>query len=119
MTFRIAVLQPIAHRPGEDEANVADAVASIERAAQQAEHFLALPETYPGPWRRRATVDPTAGMVEAAGRLGVHVIFGTIEPIDEQAATAYNLICMAYPDGRAPARYRRRRPTGPWVYTGG
>jgi predicted amidohydrolase len=66
-----------------------------------------------------ATFDPTAAMVEAAARLGVHVIFGTIEPIDEQAATAYNLICMAYPDGRPPARYRRTHPNGPWIYTGG
>src|SRR3954453_3790619 len=119
MTFRIAVLQPIAHRPGDDEANVADAVASIERAAQQGAHFVCLPETYPGPWRMPATFDPTSAMVEAAARHGVHVIFGTIEPIDEQAATAYNLICMAYPDGRATARYRRTHPNGPWIYTGG
>src|SRR5204862_4242074 len=76
-------------------------------------------ETYPGPWRMPATFDATAAMVEAAARLGVHVIFGTIEPIDEQAATAHNLICMAYPDGRAPARYRRTHPNGPWIYTGG
>ena len=34
-------------------------------------------------------------------------------------ATAYNLIVMAYPDGRAPARYRRTHPNGPWIYTGG
>ncbi len=119
MTFRIAVLQPIAHRPGEDEANVADAVAHIERAAAQGAHFVCLPETYPGPWRMPATFDPTTAMVEAAARHGVHVIFGTIEPIDEQAATAYNLICMAYPDGRPPARYRRTHPNGPWIYTGG
>src|SRR5918995_318015 len=70
MTFRIAVVQPISHRPGEDEANVADAV-------------------------------------------------HTIEPIDVKAGTAYNLICMAYPDGRPPARYRRTHPNGPWIYTGG
>ena len=119
MTFRIAVLQPIAHRPGEDEANVADAVAYIERAAAQGAHFVCLPETYPGPWRMPATFDPTAAMVEAAARLGVHVIFGTIEPIDEKAATAYNLICMAYPDGRPAVRYRRTHPNGPWIYTGG
>ena len=31
MTFRIAVVQPICHRPGTDEANVADAVRTIER----------------------------------------------------------------------------------------
>jgi predicted amidohydrolase len=47
----------------------------------------------------------------------VHVVFGTIEPIDEMAA--HNLICMAYPDGRPPARYRRTHPNGPWIYTGG
>ena len=33
MTFRIAIVQPISHPPGEDEANVADAVRAIERAA--------------------------------------------------------------------------------------
>jgi 5-aminopentanamidase len=47
------------------------------------------------------------------------VVFGTIAPIDAAAATAHNLICMAYPDGRAPARYRRTHPNGPWIYTGG
>ena len=36
-----------------------------------------------------------------------------------KAATAHNLIVMAYPDGRAPARYRRTHPNGPWIYTGG
>src|SRR5271155_5704793 len=50
---------------------------------------------------------------------GVHVVFGTIEPIDRKAATAYNLIVMAYSDGRTPARYRRTHPNGPWIYTGG
>jgi predicted amidohydrolase len=48
----------------------------------------------------------------------VHVVYGTIEPIDAKAATAYNLICMAYPDGRT-VRYRRTHPNGPWIYTGG
>jgi predicted amidohydrolase len=66
-----------------------------------------------------ATFDPTAAIVEAAASNSVHVVFGTIEPIDAKAATAYNLICMAYPDGRTPARYRRTHPNGPWIYTGG
>ena len=84
MTFRIAVVQPISHRPGEDERNVADAVASIERAAAEGAHFVCFPETYPGPWRMPATFDPTAAMAEAAAKHGVHVVFGTIEPIDAQ-----------------------------------
>ena len=119
MTFRIAVVQPICHRPGKDENNIAEAVATVAAAAAQGAHFVCFPETYPGPWRMPATFDPTAAMVAAAKQHGVHVVFGTLEPIDEKAATAYNLICMAYPDGRAPARYRRTHPNGPWIYTGG
>ncbi len=35
MTFRIAIVQPISHRSGEDEANIADAVRHIEGAAER------------------------------------------------------------------------------------
>jgi predicted amidohydrolase len=66
-----------------------------------------------------ATFDPVPAMAEAAATHGVHAVFGTIEPLDRKAATAHNLIVMAYPDGRAPARYRRTHPNGPWIYTGG
>jgi predicted amidohydrolase len=118
MTLRIAVVQPISHRPGEDEGNVAEAVAYVERAARDGATFVCFPETYPGPWRMPATFDPTAAMAEAAAEHGIYVVFGTIEPIDTKAATAHNLICMAYPDGRV-VKYRRTHPNGPWIYTGG
>jgi predicted amidohydrolase len=119
MTFRIAVVQPICHPPGTDQANVADAVHAIERASGEGAHFVCFPETYPGPWRMPATFDPAPALADAAARYNSHVIFGTIAPIDPAAGSAYNLICMAYPDGRAPARYRRTHPNGPWIYTGG
>jgi predicted amidohydrolase len=119
MAFRIAVVQPIAHSPGEDAKNIPDAIRHIEQAAADGAEFVCFPETYPGPWRMPARFDPTAAMVEAAARCKLHVVFGTIEPISEKDATAHNLICLAYPDGRAPARYRRTHPNGPWIYTGG
>jgi predicted amidohydrolase len=119
MTFRIAVVQPITHRPPDDERNVADAVAAIERAAGEGAHFVCFPESYPGPWRMPATYDPTAGLAEAAAKHRIHAVFGTLEPIDAKAATAYNLVVMAFADGRQPARYRRTHPNGPWIYTGG
>jgi predicted amidohydrolase len=119
MTFRIAVVQPICHPPGTDEANVADAVRAIERAAGDGAQFVCFPESYPGPWRMPASFDPTAALVHAAERHKVHVVFGTLEPIDAAAGTAYNLTCMAYPDGRPLARYCRTHPNGPWIYTGG
>jgi predicted amidohydrolase len=118
MTFRIAVVQPIAHAPDQDEANVADAVRMIERAAAEGAHFVCFPESYPGPWRMPVTFDPTSALAEAATTHGVHVVYGTLEVINASAATAYNLVCMAYPDGRT-VRYRRTHPNGPWIYTGG
>src|SRR5262245_48110149 len=100
MTFRIAVVQPVAHLPGADERNVPDAVRHIERAAAEGADFVCFPETYPGPWRMPATFDPTPTLAAAAATHGVHVVFGTLEPISESAATAHNLVVMAYPDGR-------------------
>jgi predicted amidohydrolase len=117
MTFRIAIVQPISHVPGEDERNIADALRAIELAAHEGADFVCFPETYPGPWRMPASFDPIPAMAEAAATQRVHVVFGTIEPIDHKAA--HNLIVMAYPDGRTPARYRRTHPNGPWIYTGG
>jgi predicted amidohydrolase len=119
MTFRIAVVQPLTHRPDADERNVADAISAIGRAAADGADFVCFPENYPGPWRMPATYDPVPALAEAAAKHGIHAVFGTIEPISTAAATAYNLVVMAYPDGRAPARYRRTHPNGPWVYTGG
>jgi predicted amidohydrolase len=117
MTFRIAIVQPISHPPGEDERNIADALHAIELAAHEGADFVCFPETYPGPWRMPASFDPIPAMAEAAATHRVHVVFGTIEPIEHKAA--HNLIVMAYPDGSTPARYRRTHPNGPWIYTGG
>lgn len=119
MTFRIAIVQPISHPAAAAERNIADALRAIEHAAHDGADFVCFPETYPGPWRMPATFDPVPAMAEAAATHGLHVVFGTIEPLDRKAATAHNLIVMAYPDGRAPARYRRTHPNGPWIYTGG
>jgi len=102
MTFRIAVVQPICHRPGTDAANVADAARAIARAADEGAQFVCFPETYPGPWRMPATFDPTAAMVEAAAKHKTHVVFGTIAPIDAAAATAYNLISHLHGLSRRP-----------------
>ncbi len=119
MSFRMALVQPLGHKPPEDERNVADAVRCVEQAASQGAEFVAFPETYPGPWRMPARFDPTGAMVEVAQRCGVYVQYGTLEPIDEKARTAYNLLMLARPGGGPPGKYRRTHPPGPWIYTGG
>jgi predicted amidohydrolase len=118
-SFRIALVQPITVAPPDDEANVAAAVEWIAQAASQGADFICFPESYPGPWRMPAHYDPSEAIAAAAAKHGVHAVFGTVEPIDAAKATAYNLTCMAFPDGRPIARYRRSHPNGPWIYTGG
>lgn len=117
--MKIAVVQPITHASPDDERNVKDAVAHIEAAAVANADFVVFPESYPGPWRMPMSFDPTAAMVDAAAQSHLHVVFGTMEPIDETAGTAHQLTVLAYPDGRAPGVYRRTHPPGPWLYTGG
>ena len=117
--FRIALVQPMSHVPPGDDKNVADAVRYVEQAAAPGAQFVAFPESYPGPFRMPARFDPTPALAEAAQRCGVYVQYGTLEPIDEKAATAYNLLMLARPGGGAPGKYRRTHPPGPWIYTGG
>lgn len=119
MSFKLAVVQPMSNRPPDDEKNVADAIRYVEQAAAQGAEFVAFPESYPGPWRMPATFDPTEAMVEVAKRCGVYVQYSTLEPIDNAARTAYNLLMLARPGGGTPGRYRRTHPPGPWIYTGG
>jgi predicted amidohydrolase len=119
MSFKIAVVQPLAHKPPNDDKNVADAVRYIEQAAAQGADFVCFPESFPGPWRMPAHFNPISQMVEAATQFGVHVQFSTLEPINDEKATAHNLVVLGYPDGRDPSIYRRTHPSGPWIYTGG
>ncbi len=119
MTFRLGLVQPLTHRPPDDAQNVDDAVRYVEEAARLGAQVVAFPESYPGPWRMPATFDPTERMNEVARRCGVHVQYGTLEPIDDEARTAHNLLVLARPSGTAPGIYRRTHPPGPWIYTGG
>lgn len=117
-TFRIALVQPLSHKPGQDEKNIPDAIEYIRKAAAGGAHFVCFPENYPGPWRIEAFYDPIPTIAAAAKEHKIHVIFGTLELIDEKKETAYNLTCMAYPDGKV-VKKRRTHPRGPYVYTGG
>jgi predicted amidohydrolase len=119
MTFRLALVQPLSHKPPDDEFNVDDAVGYIQAAAAGGAQVVAFPESYPGPWRMPATFDPIPRIADAAERFGVHVQFGTLEPIDDEQRTAHNLLVLVRPTGSAPGIYRRTHPPGPWIYTGG
>ncbi|MDR7477445.1 MAG: carbon-nitrogen hydrolase family protein, partial [Armatimonadota bacterium] len=107
------------HPPDRAEANLPEALRWIERGAAEGAQFVCFPESYPGPWRMPASFDPRPAVREAAARHRVHVVFGTLEPLEGETKAAYTLVCLAYPDGRPVAEYRRTHPRGPWIYLGG
>jgi len=119
MSLSIAVVQPISFAPPDDHQNLRLARDYIEKASRDGAAFVSFPESFPGPWRMPAQYNPIPQMLEFAAMFNIHIIFGTIEPIDRDANTAYNLVVMAYPDGKTVAKYRRTHPNGPWIYTGG
>ncbi len=119
MGIRLALVQPVTHRPPDDALNVKEAVDYVERAAANGADIVAFPESYPGPWRMPASFDAVTPMAEAAARCRVYVQFGTLEPLNAATGEAHQLAVLAYPDGRPPGIYRRTCPPGPWLYTGG
>ena len=119
MTFRIAVVQPISHKPGKDENNIAEAVRSVERAAARGRPFRLLPGNLSGSLahagdvrsdrrdRRRPPQDIACMSCSAPSSRSAR---RTPPPTISSA--------WPIPDGRA-AKYRRTHPNGPWIYTGG
>jgi predicted amidohydrolase len=119
MGFRLALVQPLAHRPPDDERNVSDALEQVASAAAQDAQVVAFPETYPGPWRTPLTFDPTETMATAAKDNGVTIQFGTLEEVPGEPQAAYNVLKLAAADGSISGVYRRTHPPGPWIYEGG
>jgi predicted amidohydrolase len=119
MGFQLALVQPIAHRPPDDERNVLDALRQVSYAASRGAEVVAFPETYPGPWRTPMTFDPTEAMAAAAKEHGVTIQFGTLEEVPGEPRAAYNVLKLVGPDGRISGVYRRTHPPGPWIYAGG
>src|SRR5579875_1832645 len=112
VSIRLALVQPVTHRPPDDVLNVKEAIDYVEKAAANGVGIVAFPESYPGPWRMPASFDAIKPMAEIANRCNVYVQFGTLEPIDPDTGEAYQLAVLAYPDGRPPGTYRRTCPPG-------
>jgi len=110
MSFKLALVQPLSHRPPGDAENVTDAVRFVEQAAALGAQVVTFPESYPGPWRMPATFDAHERLGDAARRCGVYVQYGTLEPIDDDARTAHNLLVLAGP--RRVTRCGRSAGTG-------
>lgn len=112
--LRVALVQLSA---GDDlDANCAQALASIERAAKARPSLVALPETFLYRGRRAgylasATQIPgplTDRFAEAARAVGAWLLLGSLVETSTDAQRPYNTSVLIDPAGRVAATYRKR-----------
>jgi predicted amidohydrolase len=96
-------------------ASMAQAEALVTEAARQGAQLVALPENvaFMGPERdKRALAQPTDGPLfrrlgDLAGRLGIHLVAGTLPERGPDPEHVYNTSVLFGPDGAALATYRK------------
>jgi len=115
MTIRLAAIQPTAGTGRAEERNATDALDWLDKAAASGADLVLFPEGYPGPTNPRNHFDAFGPLAERAARLGVHVVAGRIEPV-EDGNGYYVVLHLIDDEGATVGLYRRTTPVGPYVY---
>jgi predicted amidohydrolase len=115
MMAKVAVVQPQSFRGPEEERNVERALNYLDEAARQGARLVSFPEGYPGPYNSAPTWSAADAIAERARRLGVYVVFGTVEPAPQYAGAYHLALKLVGPDGALLATYYRVQPNTPEV----
>jgi hypothetical protein len=102
--LRMGVVQPITVPPPGRQSQCRRRGWIARAAAHAGRRFDLLPGEFSLALVHAGAKDPAPAIAGAAAKHNVQAVFSTIEPIDPVKATAYNLTCMAFPDGRPLAR---------------
>jgi predicted amidohydrolase len=118
-TIALAQAATIYGPRGRDE-NVANAYRYAKEAALRGADLVCFPESYPGPWRMPVTWSPVAELRKMAREIGIYIIGGYAEPLDDEGCRCHNNLVLVSPDGTEVGLYRRTTPAhAPWIYKGG
>ena len=114
MRIRVAAVQPRSRFGAEEQGNVGDALAWMDRAAAAGADLVVFPEGYPGPTNPINDYDAFGALRERAAARGLHVVAGRIEPADDER---WHVVLHLIDDaGETVGVYRRATPHGPYVY---
>ena len=121
MEIKIAVVQPETYM-GDQEwvINLKQAKKYVKESSEMGANIVCFPESFPGPWKQNKFFSPVEEMCNIAYENKIYVIFGTLEPVDnDEKKMFYNTEVIVDPQGKVLGRYRRTTPYGPWIYKGG
>jgi predicted amidohydrolase len=114
MSIRLAAVQPRSYSGREEHRNADEAVAWLDRAADEGADLVVFPEGYPGPTNPANNYDAFTPLAKRAAARGTHVIAGRIAAAREgQHHVTLELIDDR---GSAIGVYRRTSPCGPYIY---
>jgi 5-aminopentanamidase len=111
---RIALIQPQSFWGPNEEKNVKESLAWLDRCAKAEVRLVVFPEGYPGPTNPRNSFDAIGSLRNRAKELGLFVVAGNIEPTTD--GCHYVCLHLIDDDGRLMGTYRRTTPEGPYVY---
>ncbi|MGN6187727.1 MAG: carbon-nitrogen hydrolase family protein [Conexibacter sp.] len=114
MTIRVAAVQPRSSFGAEEQANVPEALAWIDRAADAGADLVVFPEGYPGPTNPINDYDAFKALRKRAAQRRIHVVAGRIEPADD--GRWYVVLHLIDDAGETVGVYRRTTPHGPYIY---
>lgn len=113
MSIRLATVQPRSATGPDEERNAAEALAWLDRAAEEHADLVVFPEGYPGPVSPGSNYDALGPIAERAAAHGLHVVASRIAPVDGGHVIELHLIDDR---GETAGVYRRTTPSGPYVY---
>jgi predicted amidohydrolase len=114
VSLRLGAVQPRSLTGAEESRNVEDALRWLDRARAADVDLVLFPEGYPGPTNPRNDYDALTPLSRRAGELGLHVVAGGIEAVEDGR---HHVVLHLIDDrGVAAEPYRRTTPAGPYVY---
>jgi predicted amidohydrolase len=114
MTIRLAAVQPRSYSGAEERRNAEEALAWLDRAADEGADLVVFPEGYPGPTNPANDYDAFTPLAAKAAERGVYVVAGRIAPADD--GRHHVTLELIDDRGETVGVYRRTSPCGPYIY---
>lgn len=111
----VAAVQPRSHFGAEEQANLEQALAHLDRCSLLGADLVVFPEGYPGPTNPRNDYDALTPLRAKARQHRLHVIAGAIEPA-KQPGRHHIALYLIGDDGEILGTHYRVCPIGPYIY---
>jgi len=109
--IRVVAVQPQSFRRLEERKNLDRIAIYLDEAARAGARIVCFPEGYPGPYFDRLDWSPYETVAEKAREHGFYVLYGTVDPAEEDVGAYHVTQKLVGPEGSLLGSYHRLQPT--------